>query len=129
MGSGLSGLIIQSSTVGDTAIGGNKVVETGVQIPPGYFVKGVRICYGLSNTRSFITQVRLVQVEDPPRSARALLDDDTDHTAAGPMCVDSQETSIDPARGAIRLSLRLEFGNTSDRIVLLAIGFNLALVP
>ena len=40
VGSGLSGLVIQSNTVGDTAPGGgNKVVETALEIPPKYKVK------------------------------------------------------------------------------------------
>src|SRR5678816_1295907 len=95
----------RSSTVGDTAAGGgNKVVEKGLQVPPGYLVNGVRICYGLSNTRSFITQVRLAQVQDPPATAQVGLDDGTDLTTAGPICVDSRQTSMDPTRGAVRLS-------------------------
>jgi hypothetical protein len=130
VGGGLSGLIIQSSTVGDTAAGGgNKVVEKGLQVPPGFLVKGVRICYGLSNARSFITQMRLDQVQDPPSSALVRLDDGTDQTTMRPVCVNSQPTSVDPSRGAVRLSFRLQFGNTSDRIVLLAVGLHLAPTP
>ncbi|MFH0352091.1 MAG: hypothetical protein ACHBMF_09220 [Chromatiales bacterium] len=41
-------------------------VETGVPVPPGYLVTGVRLCYRLSNSRSFISQIRLAQVQDPP---------------------------------------------------------------
>src|SRR5262249_47193814 len=41
VGGGLSGLIIMSSTTGDTATGGgNKVVEKGLQVPPGYLITG-----------------------------------------------------------------------------------------
>src|SRR4051794_18233827 len=67
VGGGLSGLIIQSSTTGDEAQGGgNKVVETAVEVPPGYNITGVRICFENSNPRSFISQVRLAQVQNPP---------------------------------------------------------------
>src|ERR1700730_3862020 len=60
VGSGLSGLIIQSTTTGDQAQGGgNKVVETAVEVPPGFQITGVRICFENSNSRSFISQVRL----------------------------------------------------------------------
>lgn len=126
VGGGLSGLIIESNAVGDTApSGGNKVIETGLQIPPGYIVTGVRTCFELSNSRSFITQTRLAQVQNPPGSASVLLDDGADLNGAGPTCVDSQVTSVDQAQGAVLLSYRVNFANTSDRIVLRAVGLRL----
>ena len=126
VGGGLSGLIVQSTTVGDTAQGGgNKVVEVGLQVPPRHLVTGVRVCYQLSNARSFITQIRLAQLQNPPSSAVVKLDDGTDRTNAGPVCVDSQPTSVDPAAGAIRLSFRVNFGNTADRIVVRGVGLHL----
>jgi hypothetical protein len=126
VGSGLSGLIIQSTSTGDTSGGGIKVVEVGLQVPPGLLVKGVRVCYQSSNQRSFITQIRLSQVQDPPSSAIVRLDDGTDHANAGPVCVDSQATSVNPAQGAVFLSLRLNFGDTADRIVIRALGLYVA---
>jgi hypothetical protein len=130
VGSGLSGLVIQSTTLGDTALsGGNKVVETGLQVPPGYLITGVRVCYQLSNFRSFITQIRLAQVQDPPSSAVVLLDDGTDQFNPGPICVDSQPTSIDPRAGAVRLDFRINFGGQGDRIVIRAVGLRLQLTP
>lgn len=127
VGSGLSGLVIQSSTVGDTAQnGGNKVVETAVEVPPGFNVTGVRVCFENSNTRSFISQIRLAQVQNPPSTASVILDDATHLNQAGPICVDSHSISIDPAKGPLLLSLRLNFGNTSDKIVLRGLGLHLA---
>jgi len=126
VGGGLSGLIIESTTTGDTSGGGNKVVETGIQVPPSYFVKGVRVCYESSSKGSFISQIRLAQVQDPPSSAIVRLDDGTDLTNPGPVCVDSQATSVDPTTGAVLLSLRLNFGNTADRIVIRALGLYIA---
>ena len=127
VGGGLSGLIIQSTTIGDTAPGGgNKVVERGLEVPPKYLIKGVRVCYELSNSRSFITQIRLAQVQDPPSSAIIRLDDGTDQTNRGPTCVNSQTTSVDPSKGAILLSLRTNFGSTADRIVVRAVGLQLS---
>jgi hypothetical protein len=126
VGSGLSGLIIQSNTTGDTAPGGgNKVVEMGLEVPPGFLIKGVRVCYELSNARSFITQIRLAQVQNPPSTALVLMDDATHLTDPGPICVDSATTTVDPAAGAVLLSLRVNFGDTSDRIVVRAIGLHL----
>jgi hypothetical protein len=125
VGSGLSGLVIQSSTLGDTAQGGgNKVVEMGLEIPPGNKIKGVRLCYELSNPRSFVSQIRLAQVQDPPSKALVILDDPTDFTDPGPVCVDSAPTSVDPALGSVLLSLRVNFGNTADKIVIRSIGLH-----
>jgi hypothetical protein len=130
VGGGLSGLIIQSTTTGDTgSSGGNKVVEKGIQVPPGYLLTGVRVCYQLANARSFITQIRLAQVQNPPSSATVLLDDATDQTNAGPVCVNSQPTSIDPGIGGVLLSFRVNFGDTSDRIVVRAVGLQLVPKP
>jgi hypothetical protein len=126
VGGGLSGLIITSSTLGDQAQdGGNKVVETALEVPPGFDIVSVRICYENSNPRSFITQTRLAQVQNPPSTALVILDDPTHLNAAGPVCVNSQPTLVDPAIGSVLLSLRLNFGDTSDKIVLRAVGLNL----
>lgn len=123
VGSGLSGLVIQSTTVGETSPqGGNKVVETALEIRPGHLIKGVRICYELSATRSFINLIRLEQVQDPPSTAIILMDDSTALTNIGPVCVNSQSTSVDPTQGAVLLNLRVNFGDTSDRIVIRGLG-------
>jgi hypothetical protein len=126
VGSGLSGLMITSSTLGgDAEGGGNKVVETALEVPPGFDIVSVRICYENSNPRSFITQTRLAQVQNPPSTALVILDDPTQLNAAGPGCVNSQPTLVDPAKGSVLLELRVNFGDTSDKIVLRAVGLNL----
>ena len=105
VGSGLAGLVVHSSTTGENASsGGNKVVWMGIQVPPGWRVRGVRVCYELSSRVSFISQIRLAQLQDPPSSAVVMLDDGTDLTNPGPVCVDSQGTDIDPEAGALFLS-------------------------
>lgn len=127
VGGGLTGLVIQSSTTGENAQGGgNKVVHTGLQVSPGYLIKGVRVCYELSNTRSFISQIRLSQVQTPPQSAIVRLDDGTDRTNLGPVCVDSAPTTVDPSLGAVLLDLRVNFGDTVDKIVVRALGLHLS---
>jgi len=98
----------------------------GLQIPPGYSIKGVRVCYELTNKRSFISQIRLAQVQTPPQSAVVRLDDATDQTNPGPICVDSATTSIDPAAGEVLLSLRVNFGNVADKIAVRALGLHLS---
>jgi hypothetical protein len=116
--------------LGDTGEGGvNKVVEKGLQVPPGFLITGVRVCYELANPRSFITQIRLAQVQDPPSSALVLLDDGTDLTNPGPICVNSASTPIDPSLGAVRLSLRVNFGGPGDEIVLRAVALHMLRRP
>ena len=131
VGGGLSGLIIKSTTTGDVSTsGGNKVVEKGVQVPPGFSISGVRICYELSAagaSGSFIDQIRLAQLQDPPSTALVLLDDATPQNASGPVCANSMAaaTPINPADGAVRLSLRVKFGSVNDKIVLRGVALNL----
>lgn len=126
VGGGLTGLVIQSSTTGENApSGGNKVVHMGLQVPPGYSIKGVRVCYELTSKRSFISQIRLAQVQNPPSSAGVILDDGTDQTNPGPICIDSAATTVNPALGEVLLSLRVNFGNTADKIVVRALGLHL----
>src|SRR5271167_4380473 len=98
VGGGLSGLVIQSTTTGDIASGGgNTVVWTALEIPPGFKVGGVRLCYENSSPNSYIDQVRLAQVQNPPAKALVLLDDPTHLTSTAPVCVDSKQANpIDP---------------------------------
>jgi hypothetical protein len=130
VGGGLSGLIVESTTTGEEAEGGgNKVIETAASVPPGYLVKGVRVCYENSSAASYLSQIRLAQVQDPPATATVLLDDGTDLVDPGPICVDSAETEIDPAAGALLLSLRVNFGDTADRIVVRGVALHLTADP
>jgi hypothetical protein len=126
VGGGLTGLVITSTTTGENgAQGGNKVVHMATEVPPGFTVNGVRVGYELTSSSSYISQIRLAQVQDPPKTAIVLLDDATDQTNMGPIDVDSASTSIDAAAGALLLSLRVNFGSTSDRIVVRALGLHL----
>lgn len=130
VGGGLTALVVHSSTTGENAAGGgNKVVQTALEVPPHYDVVGVRICYELTNKRSFISQVRIAQVQNPPATASVLLDDPTNQTNPGPVCVDVKSSKIDPRKGALLFSLRVNFGDTSDRIAIRAVGLHLTPRP
>mgnify|MGYP000887219280 CR=1 FL=1 len=125
VGGGLTGLVIHSSTLGDTFTdGGNKVVQMALDLPKNTIVTSVRLCYELSSAESFVSQIRLAQVQDPPAAAVVLLDDGTNLTDPGPICVDSATTSIKANGGAILLSLRTDFGDVADRIVVRALGLH-----
>ncbi|MFH0352092.1 MAG: hypothetical protein ACHBMF_09225 [Chromatiales bacterium] len=54
-----------------------------------------------------------------------MLDDGTDLTEAGPVCVDSIPRQIDPEPGSLLLSLRNNFTDTSDEIRVIAAGLYL----
>jgi hypothetical protein len=100
----------------------------GLEVPPGYLIRGVRVCYELSSKRSFISQIRLAQVQNPPQTAVVLLDDGTDLINPGPVCVDSAVTTVNPALGEVLISLRVNFGNIADKIVVRALGLILSAV-
>jgi hypothetical protein len=125
VGSGLTGLVIESTTTGETFVdGGNKVVHMALDLPKQTKIKGVRVCYELSDPRSFISQIRLAQVQDPPSTAVVLIDDSTDLTDQGPACVNSEivKPAIKSKFGSVLLSLRLNFGNVADKIVIRGLG-------
>jgi hypothetical protein len=83
-------------------------------------IKGVTVCYELSDARSFISQVRLAEELEPP-TATVMHDDPTDLTSTTAECVESAVADYQPD-GAVTLSLRLNFGNGGDRIYIGAIG-------
>jgi hypothetical protein len=128
VGSGLTALVIGSSTVGDLdSYGGNKVVQMALELQPKTRIVGVRLCYELSDpgpSGSYVEQIRLAQIQDPPSTALVLLDDPTVQDATGPTCVNSAFASppIRAKDGSVLLSLRVNFNSTSDLIAVRAVG-------
>ncbi|HSR51382.1 MAG TPA: hypothetical protein VLV83_11180 [Acidobacteriota bacterium] len=129
---GLAGLAITSSTLGDSvAGGGNKVVETGVNVPYDFLVNGVRVCYENTSSATHISQVRLCQLNSPPDSCLVVLDDPAALSDPGPVCVNSAAPFFGPvstnpddptSEGALRLSLRINTGDVGDTICLTGVG-------
>ncbi len=118
-----SGIVLQSITTGDRYLDGEpKEVRMAAGAPPGVRVVGVRVCYALSNARSFITHIRLAQLEQAGAQSAAAIEDGTDLIAEGPVCVDTTGASVDPGAGPLLLSLRLQFGNTADRVIVRGLG-------
>ena len=128
VGSGLTALVIGSSTVGDVdSFGGNKVVQMALELQPRTRIVGVRVCYELTDPGaggSFVDQIRLAQIQNPPSTAVVLLDDPTAQNAAGPTCVNSALVSppVKAKNGSVLLSLRVKFSNTTDLIAIRALG-------
>ncbi len=86
-------------------------------------IKAVIVCYDLSSASSFISQVRLSE-ETVPTAVVIRHDDTTDLTSTVPVCAESAVDSYQPA-GALTLSLRLNFANTTDTIDISAIGLRM----
>jgi hypothetical protein len=124
IGGGLTGLVIHSSTTGDTfTTGGNKVVHMALELAEDTRIKGVRVCFEATNPAgTYIDQIRLAQIQDPPATALVKLDDGTPLTNPGPVCVDSAKTSINSSNGSVLLSLRVNFADVQDAIVVRALG-------
>jgi hypothetical protein len=104
---------------------GESFVQQGLQVPPGYLVNGVRVCYAQTG-RSHINQVSLLQLQDPPIGVETLLNDETtfNNSDPGPVCVNTapQRVPIDPSLGALSMRLGMVFANDTDSIVILGIG-------
>jgi hypothetical protein len=98
-----------------------KWIDMGIDVPPGTIIKGITICYQLSNKRSYISQVRLTE-QTTPNTRLVHHDDPTDLLSTSPVCVTSAVSYGAAFNGAINLSLRLNFTNAGDFIMLGAVG-------
>lgn len=90
----------------------------------GSTIKGVILCYQTPNTGTFISQIRLADYILPsPATVRH--DDGTDLISIDGTCYLSSVSNYVP-QGSVKLSLRLNFANTSHeiRIGALAILFD-----
>ena len=126
LGTGLPGLIVQSSTTGNTVSGGgNKVISMGLEVPPEYDVTGAVICYESSSAGTFIDDVRFAQLQSPPSTALVLLDS-PQGSISGPQCVTTSPTTLmHPLNGQLTLDLRINTGSISDKIVIRGVGLEL----
>jgi hypothetical protein len=129
VGGGLTGLVITSNKLGNTdSFNGNKVVQMALELHKDTRIKGVRLCYELSDPGSsgtYIDDIRLAQIQNPPATALVVLEDPTAQDASGPICVNSAPPfsgPVDSRNGSVLLSFRIETGNTADLIVIRAVG-------
>ena len=118
---GWSGLVIRAvRAVAD------QIIVTGLQVPPGYNVTKVRICYQLSGAASFITHIKITQLTSPS-SGIEVLTDLNDNSSTIPICADSIAAAapIIPSNGPLRLNLGATIANPADLIVIRAVGLYL----
>ncbi len=103
-----------------TAPGDLKWISIGVALPQKAKIEQVIVCYEVSNSQSFISQVRLAEMETPDH-ATVLHDDPTPLQSTSPATYASSVGGL-AAEGAVSVELRLNFQNTSDEIRLGALG-------
>jgi hypothetical protein len=108
---------------------GENFIVQGLPVAPGFLVTGIRVCYELTDPESFISQIAITQLEDPPVSRVLVLNDTTELSDMGPICVNSTPSfgDIDPSQGALNLSLGMWFPDINDSITVLGVG--LVMVP
>lgn len=106
---------IKTKTPGDL-----KWIYLGLRVPLDHDIHSIHVCYQLSNSRSFISQIRLAEMQAPDQAV-VRHDDATDLLSTTPICYQSPVVPFRPG-AAIMLALRLNFGNVVDTITLGAIG-------
>lgn len=116
-----SGLLIRAA-VGTVT---DKGLEVGLQVPPGYRITKVNICYQVSGTSS-ISHINLSQLTSPGATT-TVLTDNVAKVSTTPACADSAAavTPVDPINGAVRLNIGVSLANIIDQIVIRAIGLYL----
>jgi hypothetical protein len=116
-----SGLVIRPTTMGV-----DRVLEQGLQVPPGFAIKKVALCYQVSNPASYITHIKLTRLTGADSFVEVLNDPD-DKTSTSATCVDSTEAPVpvDPSQGPVRLNLGVTFSNATHLIMIRAIGLYL----
>jgi hypothetical protein len=92
--------------------------------PAGINIKGIKVCYESTSTLSFISQIRISEVQNPPSTALVRLDDGTDLSSVGPLCVDSRAVNfpIPTTKGPLLLNIKFNFGTTKDAVVIRGLG-------
>jgi hypothetical protein len=116
-----------STVVTCTTAGDLKWVSMGLRLPPYASIREVTVWYQISNpnpqtpAKSLISQIRLTEMRTPD-NAVVFHDDGTDLTSTVPTAYTSIVGGKLPTPGSsVTLSLRLNFQNTTDTIMLGAV--------
>lgn len=105
-----------SVKINATSPGDLKWISMTIPTKPGKKIKGIRVCYQLTNSRSFISQIRLAEMITPDHAV-VKHDDGTDLLSTTPTCYDSIVAEYEP-KASVLLELRLNFGDTADVITI-----------
>jgi hypothetical protein len=120
---GSAGLVLTASGAG------SDVVQAGVQVPLGFVITGVRVCYVPGPALSFVSGVQLFQFAAVPTvpPAQPLNDLLAAPGSTAVLCVDSATVvSVDPsAGGPVYLSLPVTF-NGAEAVIIRGVGLHLS---
>jgi hypothetical protein len=104
------------------APGDLKWITMGLHLPQNCKIETILICYQLSSATSFVSQIRLTEM-DTPDQATVIHDDPRDLQSVSPTVFSSDVGGKVPAPGkTVELGLRLNFQNLGDEIRLGAVG-------
>ena len=109
--------------VSSTGPGDLRWVYLPLQLDNRFKIKGVVLCYQLTDPSSFISQIRLTRENEPP-TATVIHDDGTDLLSTTATCVTSTVNHAQ-VTGSMGVSLRLNFGSTNAPINIGAMGIML----
>ncbi|MEN3332667.1 MAG: hypothetical protein V7641_2032 [Blastocatellia bacterium] len=109
-------VLVKAKTPGDL-----KWIYLGLRVPLYHDIQAIHVCYQLSNRRSFISQVRLVEMQTPDQAV-VRHDDATDLLSTTATSYRSPLVRAFRPGAAVSLALRLNFGSVADTITLGAIG-------
>jgi len=118
--------MVQSPTTGDSSW----IYLTGLPLSSELFLSSVKVCYQVTNSASFISQIRVTRMTKVV-STLVIHDDATDLTSTTPTCVTSTFDSPQDAQtnGAMQLALRLSVADTSDSFLIGAVKFETTTAP
>jgi hypothetical protein len=106
---------VQSAIVGDF-----QWITMGLNLRSDQLIDSIIVCYQLTNSASYISQVRLTSMTTPD-AAYIIVDDPTDLTSTSPTRYASFTFGLS-VDGTITLAFRLNFAATQDIIEIGAIG-------
>src|SRR5690242_8960965 len=108
--------LVRARTPGDL-----EWIHMGVNVPLYHEIQAVHVCYQVSNRRSFISEVQLVEMQTPDQSV-VRHRDRTALKSTTPTTYRSALVRAFRPGAAVSLALGLKFGNVADTITLGAIG-------
>jgi hypothetical protein len=118
------GIIVTSNSLGNVfPTGGHKSIDLAYGLEPEQLVNGVVVCYKTDNSRTFIGQIRLSQMSTAEPNVTFVREDlGVTLDSTSPVCEEFETVDIDPSAGTLFISLRLDVGDTSDRVIVYGLG-------
>jgi hypothetical protein len=127
VGVGQSGLVVLPRT--STGAGEGYLLETVLEVPPAFFLRGVRIGFEASTPDCCMNLIRLSQLNDPPDAAILLAEDAQEHRAVGPAAIEVDSPAIDGKTGPVVLTLGFAFDDPGGWLTIRGLGMRLSRSP